>query len=64
MLKFRNMRERVDFAYEELNVDIFYEGNYYYTLLDHSTKRQIEMLTELEMDIELEKILNSKVVCM
>lgn len=56
MPRFRNMRERVEFAYDELNVDIYYEGDYYYTILDHSCKRFIEMLTEEQLDVELEKI--------
>jgi len=50
------MRERVDYAYDELNVDIYYEGDYYYTILDHSRDRFVEMLTEEELDRELEKI--------
>jgi hypothetical protein len=54
--RFRNMRERVEYAYEALNVDIYYEGNYYYTILDHSRDKFIEMLTEEELDTELEHI--------
>jgi len=54
--RFRNMRERVEYAYDELNVDIYYEGNYYYTILDHSKDQFIEMLTEEELDVELERI--------
>lgn len=50
------MRERVEYAYDELNVDIYYEGNYYYTILDHSRDQFIEMLTEKQLDTELERI--------
>ncbi len=56
MPRFRNMRERVEYAYDELNVDIYYEGDYYYTLLDHSCDHFIKMLTEEELDFELERI--------
>lgn len=54
--KFRTMRERVDYAYDELNVDIYYEGNYYFTILDHTQNKLIEMLTEEELDRQLESI--------
>lgn len=50
------MRERVDYAFDELNVDIYYEGNYYFTILDHTKNKFIEMLTEEELDQELESI--------
>lgn len=56
MPRFRNMRERVEFAYDECNVDIYYEGDYYYTILDHSCDKLIEMLTEEQLDYELERI--------
>lgn len=56
MPRFRNMRERVEYAYDELNVDIYYEGDYYYTILDHGRDKFIEMLTEDELDSELERI--------
>ncbi len=32
MPTFKNMRQRVEYAYDELNVDIFYEGDYMYTI--------------------------------
>ncbi len=54
--RFRNMRERVEYAYDELNVDIYYEGNYYYTILDHTKDQFVEMLTEEELDEELRRI--------
>jgi len=54
--RFRNMRERVEYAYDELNVDIYYEGDYYYTILDHARDKFIEMLTEEQLDKELERI--------
>ncbi len=54
--RFRNMRERVEYAYDELNVDIYYEGDYYYTILDHSRDKFVKMLTEEELDVELERI--------
>ncbi len=56
MPRFRNMRERVEYAYDELNVDIYYEGNYYYTILDHTKDQFVEMLTEEELDEELRRI--------
>ena len=56
MPRFRNMRDRVEFAYDELNVDIYYEGDYYYTILDHSSNTFVEMLTEEQLDDELERI--------
>lgn len=56
MPRFRNMRERVEYAYDELNVDIYYEGDYYYTILDHTKDQFIEMLTEEQLDEELKRI--------
>lgn len=56
MPKFRNMRERVEYAYDMLNVDIFYEGDYRYTVLDHRQNLTVEMLTVEELDNVLEKI--------
>lgn len=56
MPTFKNMRQRVEYAYDELNVDIFYEGDYMYTILDHSCEEFIEMLTEEELDHELSRI--------
>lgn len=56
MPRFKNMRERVEYAYDELNVDIYYEGDYYYTILDHARDKFIEMLTEEQLDKELERI--------
>ena len=56
LLRFKNMRERVEYAYDKLNVDIYYEGNYYYTILDHVKDQFIEMLTEEQLDKELEII--------
>ena len=54
MLKFKNMRQRVDFAFEQMNVDIYYEGDYRYTV-EHRGSRQIfEMLSEVQVD----KVLN------
>lgn len=56
MPKFRTMRERVEYAYDALNVDIYYEGNCYFTILNHSKNQFIEMLTEEELDKQLENI--------
>lgn len=50
MIKFKNMRHRVEFAYDELNADIYYEGNYLYTVEDHITKEVFEMLEEEQVD--------------
>lgn len=56
MPRFRNMRERVEYAYDVLNVDIFYEGDFIYTLFDHDCSVYVEYLTEEELDAELNKI--------
>ncbi len=58
MLKFKNMRDRVDYAYYNLNVDIFYEGDYLYTIKDYNEDALYEMLTENEMDRTLNLIWN------
>ncbi len=54
MLKFKNMRQRVEFAYDEMNVDIYYEGDFKYSLLDHSTESKYEFVDEEQLD----KVLN------
>ena len=54
MLEFKNMRQRVDFAYEQMNVDIYYEGDYRYTVEDRVSHRIFEMLSEEQVD----KVLN------
>lgn len=55
MLVFKNMRQRVDFAFEQMNVDIYYEGDYRYTIEDRVSHRIFEMLSEEQVD----KVLNS-----
>lgn len=59
MLKFKNMRQRVEFAYDELNTDIYYEGDYLYTLEDHNSKQVFEYLEENQMDMILNIIWNN-----
>lgn len=56
MPKFKNMRHRVEFAYEVMNTDIYYEGDYKYTIEDHNNKELFEMLEEEQMDEVLAKI--------
>lgn len=56
MPKFRNMRERVEYAYDHLNVDIFYEGNFRYTVFNHGNQESFEMLDEAQLDQVLESI--------
>jgi len=56
MPKFKNMRHRVEFAFEFMNTDIYYEGDYKYTLEDHNNKRLFEMLEEDQMDMVLAEI--------
>lgn len=56
MPKFKNMRHRVEFAYDHMNTDIYYEGNYLYTIEDHNTNQTFEMLDEDEMDSVLSVI--------
>lgn len=53
---FRTMRERVDYAYEALNVDIYYEGEDCFTIHDHTKDKYVERLTERELDQELANI--------
>jgi len=55
MLEFKNMRQRVDFAFDQMNVDIYYEGDYRYTLEDRGSHRIFEMLSEEQVD----QVLNS-----
>lgn len=50
MPKFKNMRHRVEFAYSELNTDIYYEGDFRYTIEDHNNNLVFEMLEENQMD--------------
>lgn len=54
MLVFNNMRQRVEFAYEQMNVDIYYEGDYMYTVEHRKSRQLFEMLTEEQVD----KVLN------
>lgn len=54
MLVFKNMRHRVEFAYEQMNVDIYYEGDYMYTVEHRKSQQLFEMLTEEQVD----KVLN------
>lgn len=56
MLQFKNMRQRVEFAYEHMNVDIYYEGDYRYTLENRITKKTYEMLSEDQVDKRLNKM--------
>lgn len=56
MLKFKNMRHRVEFAYEQMNIDIYYEGDYRYTLERHSNQEIFEMLSEDQVDTILNQI--------
>ena len=56
MLKFKNMRQRVEFAYDQMNIDIYYEGDYKYTVEDHNRKEIFEMLEEEQMDYVLNLI--------
>ncbi len=50
MLKFKSMRQRVEFAFDEMNTDIYYEGDYRYTIEDHNNDLVFEMLEENQMD--------------
>lgn len=56
MPKFRDMRHRVDFAYNMLNTDIYYEGDYRYTIEDHNQQELFEMIDEDDLDQVLENI--------
>ena len=53
---FRTMRERVEYAYDELNVDIYYEGEDCFTIHNHTKDEYVERLTERELDKELARI--------
>ncbi len=44
------MRQRVEFAFDEMNTDIYYEGDYRYTIEDHNNDLVFEMLEENQMD--------------
>ncbi len=56
MLKFKSMRQRVEFAYEQMNVDIYYEGDYRYTIENHSDHKTFEKLSEDQVDNVLNQI--------
>lgn len=56
MLVFKTMRQRVDFAYEQMNVDIYYEGDYRYTVEHHTSHQVFEMLSEEQVDTILNGI--------
>lgn len=60
MREFRNMRDRVDYAYEQLNVDMIYEGNACFTIIDHNNGAVIEMVSQELLDVELYKIWEAK----
>lgn len=60
MLKFKNMRHRVEFAYDQMNTDIYYEGDYKYTVEDHNSDQVFEMLEENQMDYVLNVIWSNK----
>lgn len=50
VLSFKNMRQRVDFAYDNMDIDIFYEGDYHYTLRDNQQNTFYEMIDEDDLD--------------
>jgi len=50
------MRHRVEFAYEKMNLDIYYEGGYRYTVENHNNKQVIKMLSEEQVDHLLNKM--------
>lgn len=56
MPEFKSMRQRVEYAYDCLHVDIYYEGNYLYTIYNNTTDEEFSNLTEEQMDQILEKI--------
>ncbi|PKM57069.1 MAG: hypothetical protein CVU98_07935, partial [Firmicutes bacterium HGW-Firmicutes-3] len=56
MLRFKNMRQRVEFAYERMNIDIYYEGDYRYTVEHHSDHKIFEKLSEEQVDEVLNQI--------
>lgn len=58
MLVFKNMRHRVDFAYEQMNVDIYYEGDYRYTVEHRQSGQLFEMLSEEQVDQVLNRLWN------
>lgn len=58
MLRFKNMRQRVEFAYDQMNVDIYYEGDYLYTVENRSNHDVFEMLSEDQVDEVLNLIWN------
>ncbi len=58
MLVFKNMRQRVEFAYDEMDVDIYYEGDYIYTVEHRGSGRLFEMLTEEQVDYVLNSLWN------
>lgn len=58
MLKFKSMRQRVEFAYDQMNTDIYYEGDYLYTIEDHNSDLVFEFLEENQMDNILNVIWN------
>lgn len=60
MLVFKNMRQRVDFAYEQMSVDIYYEGDYRYTVEHSASQKLFEMLTEEQVDKVLNLIWNEQ----
>lgn len=62
LLKFKNMRHRVEFAYEKMNLDIYYEGEYKYTIENNNNKQTFEMLSEEQVDNVLNKIWKAKQV--
>lgn len=54
MLKFSNMRQRVEFIYEKMALDLYYEGDYKYTLICQSND-----LTYTGLDVKgLDAVLN------
>lgn len=58
MLVFKNMRHRVEFAYDKMNVDIYYDGEYKYTIEDHQAQEMFEQVEVEQMDEILSKIWN------
>ena len=56
MPKFKNMRHRVEYAYDSLNVDLFYEGEELFTVWDHNEEKTIERVTLSEVDQILHSI--------
>lgn len=56
MLRFKNMRQRVEFAFEQMNIDIYYEGDYTYTVEHRESRRLFEYLSEEQVDQVLNRI--------